>query len=458
MCTITGDDVFEHLLSLLLSFFSVSSLTIRIDEDGNDSIDCLIEQPQSSCQSLKYVADAFSNTGNLTIEIISPTLSIQSNVKFTDINRLTINGQGESLTTIQVQSVTAGISFLHCGEVVLANFILTTVTEPLLCDSHHNTSEDQCSFTTNGNYSLFFLNPKELMIKNCNFTSSNDTHAAYNGTLIKLSNTTVGLKVLLYNSFYNTLYVNNTKFMNNKIGFDVIAINSSNSSISVTASQFNGNKYHGLKISYDKSCHNNFTIFGCTFSNNTGCNGVSMNLVLAKNSTSNIFHGFGSRFIHNSAKYAGGGVNIDLSPTEGYHNTYPSNNTITFEFCYFNNNSGSYAGGVGIVMASVSLDYKKKANYIKFRSCKFEYNKASSGSAVHVNRNIPNESGIILWHSMIRPFENKWHNYLDLFLLINLVLFNMLTISNYFISVWKTDQEMYIGIPIPVIHKANRTV
>ena len=58
---------------------------------------------------------------------------------------------------------------------------------------------------------------------------------------------------------------------------------------------------------------------------------------------------------------------------------------------------------------------------------------------------------VLLVHSMIRPFENKWHNYLDLFLLTNLVLFNMLTISNYFISVWKTDQEMYIGIPIPVI-------
>uniref|UniRef100_A0A1X7SUX0 Right handed beta helix domain-containing protein n=1 Tax=Amphimedon queenslandica TaxID=400682 RepID=A0A1X7SUX0_AMPQE len=177
--------------------------------------------------------------------------------------------------------------------------------------------------------------------------------------------------VLLDKSFYNTLNIENTEFVNNRIGFDVIAIKSSNNSISVIASQFNENKYQGLKISYETSCSNNFMIFGCTFSNNTGCNGVSMNLVLAKNSTSNIFRGIGSRFINNVAMYAGGGVNIDLSPTEVYRNTYPSNNTITFQFCYFNNNSGSYAGGVGI----------------------FESNKASSGSAVHINRNIPNESG-----------------------------------------------------------------
>uniref|UniRef100_A0A1X7SUZ5 Uncharacterized protein n=1 Tax=Amphimedon queenslandica TaxID=400682 RepID=A0A1X7SUZ5_AMPQE len=93
------------------------------------------------------------------------------------------------------------------------------------------------------------------------------------------------------------------------------------------------------------------------------------------NSTSNIFRGIGSQFIHNSANYAGGGMNIDLSPTAGYRNT------------------GNYAGGVGIVMASVSLNYKKKLNYIKFDSCMFNYNQASIGSAIHINRNIPSESG-----------------------------------------------------------------
>ena len=403
----------KDILLLLFLLHSVSSLSIRIDGDnGNNSVECLIEQPQSSCQSLKYVADTINNTGNLTIEIISPTLSLKGSVIFTDINGLTINGQGETLTAIQVQSATAGrsISFLHCGEVVLANFTLTTVTESLLYDSHH-ISKDQCNFTTNDNYSLSFLNSKKLTIKNCNFTSSDDTHAVFNGALINLSNTTgaasisidnvifsnfgVGLKVLVYKSFHITLNVESTEFINNGIGFDIIAINSSNNTISVTACQFNGNGYHGLKVSYNTSCSNNFTILGCGFFNNTGCNGVSMDLVLAMNSTSNNFHGIGSRFIHNSAKYAGGGVNIDLSPplTEAYHNAYPSNNTITFQFCYFNNNSASYASGVGILLASVSLVYKKEPNNIKFRYCKFNYNQASSGSAVHINRNIPSESG-----------------------------------------------------------------
>ena len=397
---------------LLFLLHSVSSLNIRIDGDnGIDSIECLIEQPQSSCQSLKYVAvlaDTINSTGSLTIEIISPTLSLQDNVTFTGINKLTINGQGETLTAIQVQSATAGISFLHCGEVVLTNFTLTTVTESLLYDSHH-ISEDQCNFTTNDNYSLSFLNSKKLTIKNCNFTSSDDTHAVFNGALIKLSNTTraasisidnvifsnfrVGLKVLFYKSFHITLNVETTEFINNRIGFDVVAMKSNKSSISVTACQFNGNEYHGLKISYNASCSNNFTIFGSNFSYNTGCNGVSIDLVLATNSTFNIFHFTGSQFIHNSAKYAGGGVNINILPTEGYRDTYPSNNTITFHFCNFSNNSGSYASGVGILLASVSLHHRKEPNHIKFRYCKFNYNKASSGSAVHINRNIPSESG-----------------------------------------------------------------
>ena len=399
----------KYILLLLFLLHSVSSLSIRIDGDnGNDSIECLTEQSQSSCQSLKYVADTINNTGNLTIEIISPTLSLQGSVIFTDINGLTINGQGETLTAIQVQSATAGIYFLHCREIILANFTLTTVTESLLYDFHH-ISEDQCNFTTNDNYLLFFLNSKKLMIKNCNFTSSNDTNAVFNGALIKLSNTTGkedisiqnsvfcnfsnGLRFLLHNSFNITLNVENTEFINNRIGFDIIAINSSNNSISVTACQFNENKYHGLRISYNASCHNNFTIFGCHFSYNTGCNGVSMDLVLAMSSTSNNFRSIGSRFVHNSAKYAGGGVNIDLSPplTGGY--AYPSNNMIIFQFCCFSNNSASYAGGVDVLMGSVSLDDRKEPNHIEFDSCKFSYNQASSGSAVHINRNIPSESG-----------------------------------------------------------------
>ena len=397
---------------LLFLLHSALSLNIRIDGDnGNDSIEYLTEQPQSSCQSLKYVADTINSTGNLTIEIISPTLSLQGSVIFTDIDGLTINGQGESLTTIQVQSVTAGISFLHCGEVVLANFTLNTITESLPYHSHL-ISGDQRSFTTNGNYSLLFLNPKELTLKDCIFTSSNDTHAVYNGVLIKLSNTkgTASISidnvifsnfrdafmVLLYKSFYNTLNIENTEFINNRIGFYIIAINSSNNSISVIASQFNGNKHHGLRISYKTSCSNNFMIFGCTFSYNTGCNGVSMNLALAMNSTSNIFRFTGNQFIHNSAKYAGGGINIELSSTEVYHNLYPSNNTIIFQFCYFSSNSGSYAGGVGIVMASVGLSLEKTVNYIKFDFCKFTYNQATSGSAAGTYQV---SLVLILWHS-----------------------------------------------------------
>ena len=42
---------------------------------------------------------------------------------------------------------------------------------------------------------------------------------------------------------------------------------------------------------------------------------------------------------------------------------------------------------------------------------------------------------------MFRPFQNKWHNYLDLFLLTNLLLVNTLTISNYYFTVWDSDKS-----------------
>uniref|UniRef100_A0A1X7SXS0 Right handed beta helix domain-containing protein n=1 Tax=Amphimedon queenslandica TaxID=400682 RepID=A0A1X7SXS0_AMPQE len=103
------------------------SLNIRIDGDnGNDSIECLREQPQSSCQSLKYVADTINNTGNLTIEIISPTLSLQGSVIFTDINGLTINGQGTNISCSNGSMLygNSGIVFDKCSNVTLNSFTI----------------------------------------------------------------------------------------------------------------------------------------------------------------------------------------------------------------------------------------------------------------------------------------------------------------------------------------------
>ena len=56
---------------------------------------------------------------------------------------------------------------------------------------------------------------------------------------------------------------------------------------------------------------------------------------------------------------------------------------------------------------------------------------------------------VLLLHSLVRLFESKWHNYLDLFLLINLLLLNSLTTSNYFISVWRSGPR--IGLSLGII-------
>ena len=47
---------------------------------------------------------------------------------------------------------------------------------------------------------------------------------------------------------------------------------------------------------------------------------------------------------------------------------------------------------------------------------------------------------ILLIHCLVQPFQRKWHNYLDLFLLINLIAINMLTITDYFSTLWDSYQ------------------
>ena len=51
---------------------------------------------------------------------------------------------------------------------------------------------------------------------------------------------------------------------------------------------------------------------------------------------------------------------------------------------------------------------------------------------------------ILIIHSLIRPFQVKWHNFLDLFLLSNLLCVNTLTVFNYYVSAWNSQSKSNI--------------
>ena len=217
------------ILLLCILLHSVSSLNIRIDGDnGNDSIECLTEQPQSSCQSLKYVADTINKTGNLTIEIISPTLSLQGSVVFTDINGLTINGQGTSISCSNgsILYSNSGIVFDTCSNVKLISFTIEHCGllykkeqyhghQSVLFYSCKNFQVLKVNFSDNNGYGLVLYDSiSSANVMQNIFTNNGKKHS----DLLRAeeSNATGGgLHIRQYNPYYIIILVSDNQFINN---------------------------------------------------------------------------------------------------------------------------------------------------------------------------------------------------------------------------------------------------
>ena len=337
------------ILLLCILLHSVSSLNIRIDGDnGNDSIECLIEQPQSSCQSLKYVADTINKTGNLTIEIISPTLSLQGSVVFTDINGLTINGQGTSISCSNgsVLYSNSGIVFDTCSNVKLSSFTIEHCgllykkeqyhgRQSVLFYSCKNFQVLKVNFSDNNGYGLVLNDSSNGSIQQNTFANNGVKHSDLSRA--EESNATGGgLCVLQYNSYNistNTIGIDANQFINN------------------SATTIGGALYMELD-----NCANSFYITG-------------------------------SNFIGNTAGTTGGAIGFIVHKTRcNYNGTIPFEFSVTLINCNITNNKAQFGGGVAIQIAYYEYqDDITKVNVFSFQFCRFTGNKAMVSSAVDIN-------------------------------------------------------------------------
>ena len=326
------------LLLLCILLHSVSSLNIRIDGDnGNDSIECLIEQSQSSCQSLKYVADTISNTSNITIEIISPTLSLQGGVIFTDINGLTINGQGNSITCNNgsIFYGSSGIVFNKCSNVKLNTFTIEHCG--LLYDKEQVYYERQ---------SVLFYQCNDFNVSKVNFSNNNGY-----GLVLKDSG-----GYILQNIF------SNNSMKSNRTGGG------------------------GLYIFKYNECFNSITIIGSQFINNSAAT-IGGALHMDLHTCANFFLSIiGSNFIGNTAGTAGGAIGFILQRINCYYNgTIPTGFHISLSSINVTNNMAKFGGGVAIQIFHNANWANAKDKHINFQFCHFTGNKAVVSSAVDIN-------------------------------------------------------------------------
>ena len=333
------------ILLLCILLHSVSSLNIRIDGDnGNDSIECLTEQPQSSCQSLKYVADTINKTGNLTIEIISPTLSLQGSVVFTDINGLTINGQGTSISCSNgsILYSNSGIVFDRCSNVKLISFTIEHCGLLYKKKLYH------------GRQSILFHSCKNFQVLKVNFSDNN------------------GYGLVLYDSISSANVMQNI-FANNGIKHS-------------EESNATGGGLCILQYNHYNRSTNIIGIASNQFINNSATT-IGGALHIELDHCANLFYIDTSNFIGNTAGTAGGAIGFIVHQTKCNNNgAIPFGFSVTLSSCNITNNEAKFGGGVAIQIVHYEYqDDGTKRNEFSFHICHFTGNKAMVSSAVDIN-------------------------------------------------------------------------
>ena len=337
------------ILLLCILLHSVSSLNIRIDGDnGNDSIECLTEQPQSSCQSLKYVADTINKTGNLTIEIISPTLSLQGSVVFTDINGLTINGQGTSISCSNgsILYSNSGIVFDTCSNVKLISF---TIEHCGLLYKRKQYHERQ---------SILFHSCRNFQVSKVNFSDNN----GYGLVLYDSVNGSILQNIFANNGIKHSDYLRAEESNATGGGLHILQYNRYNRSTDI------------IKIASNQFINNSATTIGGA-------------LYIELDHCANVFYIDTSNFIGNTAGTAGGAIGFIVHKIRcNYNGTIPLRYHIHLFGCNIINNKAKFGGGVAIqIVHYKSRDDGTKVNQFLFQLCHFTGNKAMVSSAVDIN-------------------------------------------------------------------------
>ena len=375
---------YTYLLFILFSYGSTLSINID-DRNGEDSSNCFKDESQS-CRSLEYVATSlnYTNSQNLTVTIISPTLTLSEVVVFSNVTNFTLRGIINKNTTILCDNTSsnfmiegAAISFMNSQTVQLLNFTIKecggrdgTLNGSLLVSTTTNVSVQRVRVFKSFGYGLAIYNTNgRVSIKHCKFeyNGHSPTHeyddGGSGGVYIGISSK----DQTIHNGHYT---INNCKFYNNS------------ANTNLTQWFQSGNHGGGMHIILaNGSFHNIIIISHCHFNNNTAGFGGGLYIKcqsLCSNTSIKVDHTY---FHNNSALIGGGGVDVGFAK---HKSLYPMYNDITFYSCHFDENHGIFGGGVGVFTAT-SYYEKQYENIIRFENCTFNKNSANGGAAVDIN-------------------------------------------------------------------------
>ena len=382
---------YTYLLFILFSYGCTLSITID-DRNGENSPNCFKDESHS-CRSLEYIAASpkCKNSQNLTVTIISPTLTLSEVIVFSNVTNFTLRGIINKNTTILCGNTSsnfmiegAAISFMNSQTVQLHNFTIKecggrdgTLNGSLLVSNTTNLSVQRVRVFKSFGYGLAIYNTNgRVSIQHCKFKHNghSPTHEYGGGS----GGVYIGIdskEQTIHNGHYT---VNNCTFYNN----------SANKNLTQWIQS--GNHGGGMHIILANSSFNNtINILHCHFNDNTAGFGGGLYIKcqsLCNNTSIQVDHTY---FHNNSASIGGGGVDVGYASQKTY---YPMHNSMTFYSCHFDENYGIFGGGVGVFTAT-SNSAKQYENIIRFENCKFNNNSANGGAAVDINNNRVSQNG-----------------------------------------------------------------
>ena len=381
---------------LLLILCTVSSHHITINNNSSDSIACL--EGAVPCQSLEYISYHLKNvsTGNVTLEIISSSLTVREVVSFTGIDGLTLLGHGMESTLITCLTETSkkgmGLRFYNCSRLTLADFTINN------CGYQIDPKSPPLQYGA-----ISVKNLSNVKVLGLNITNSTgrglamidvmgiinivDSVFSGNGNSIRTSYQG-GLVIVLRNN--STVKVLRCTFLRNiaKITDKLKAYK---------------NKKHGggaLIIFRNYTSNNRIIVNESLFEYNYAEFGAGLKLLYEGGSSSNIISIAQCTFNGNNASVSGGGLDVGAMPLTESNTDFPSGNRIIILECNFTSNAALFGGGLGIY-ASDGLIHS-----LKIESCNFSNNSAIGGSAVSISYNerkttICHEKILIEFHSCV---------------------------------------------------------
>ena len=389
------------LLSVLFNG-SVSSI-ITVDEDeGYDNVSCVENPALVFCKTLSHAVSQIVEKANVTIELQSEFITLDTVVHFNQWTNVTLKGQGKDITTIKCNYTTThnesmGLVFNNSNGIQLQQLSITHCSVKIFTNNNQKFSSGlvikdtsyvtlyNISITNNDGFGAMLTNNMGNIIVNFSQFSDNsikvDTHQMQGGG---------GMAIVVSQCSFDSKSCNdsNTNLNGNYIISNSIFCNNNHSS-AVNSDMWSFNYGGGLNIFLRwRANGNTFKITNSTFRNNIAVGGGGMGLSIHNTASNNmILIDERCKYISNSVvdNGGGGGIKISIYPIKEIENAQlPKNNNITVRDTTFKGNTALYGGGTSVFIAAVNKAVSNINNTLLFTNCTWIENKSPASTAVDI--------------------------------------------------------------------------